>query len=87
MAFYKYLVIKVNGNPTPIIFHPVISHKDIFESLKNNKITDEVISAGIVSVIGQNEFEIMACGDSVTLAIGSKSEDAQLIKSGLDAYL
>jgi hypothetical protein len=99
MAYFKYIIVQVKGNPTPILFHPVLSHKDVFQAMKNHNLVDADIdendscrSAGEVSVssgVGNDpdDFTVHATGESVTLKIRSNPEtDARIIKRDLDYY-
>ncbi|MFA5397996.1 MAG: hypothetical protein WC346_18435 [Methanogenium sp.] len=93
MAYFKYIIVQVNGNPTPILFHPVLNHKDVFQALKNyNLIDGSCESAGEVNIssgVGNDpdDFTVNATGESVTLKIRSNPEiDAKIIKRNLDFY-
>lgn len=91
MAYYKYIVVKINGNEAPVLFDPLIKHKDVFDALNNFNLIDKEespVSAGQVSIFGLDEFDVSACGGSASLGIlNSRSEDAKLIKNGLNMYL
>jgi hypothetical protein len=87
MSYLKYIVVTVGGQPTEILFHPVISHKAMFNALVNKKITpaEGLVSAGQVSIIGQNNFAVSAYGESTMLHMSSHIVDAELIRYDLDS--
>ena len=73
MSFSKYIIIDNGGVEVPIVFDEILSHKE----MSYNK---TVISAGFLDVW---ENEVSVFGESVTLNIKSRKEDAILIKKML----
>lgn len=88
MGYLKYVVVKIKGNPTPILFPASLNHDAVVEALADNDLCSEkVISAGQVSIIGKDDFHVACYGESLTLKVSANHEaDGKLIKKNLDAY-
>lgn len=76
----KYLVVAKSGFELPIVFSPVIQHKEIAKSF------EEVVSGGFVYVSSNMQGELSVCcsGESLSCGVRSRPEkDAKLIARNL----
>lgn len=76
----KYVMLKARGVEVPILFPAVLQHRDVVEHLMGT-----VMSAGScrVSALPNGELHVDAYGNSLTLGIGCREQDARLIREHL----
>jgi len=85
----KYIIKEVRGHEVAILFHGVINHCDIGTKGESR---GETISAGFFRVQADcdgidncsgPDIDVYVWGESVTLKLGSREEDAKLIKQAM----
>ena len=80
----KYIIVKLDGSARgSILFGPIISHKEMAVAYG----VDEVLGAGFCSFKWSPDkcgWEVSVYGESVTLGIESKPEDAKDIEWDLN---
>jgi hypothetical protein len=74
----KYIIVLSKDflqNESVIVFDSLLNHKDVAG-------THQVVSAGFcrISVFDRDEVDVEVWGESVTLDIKSRKEDAEIIK-------
>lgn len=67
----KYIVFDVNGIPTAMVFPSHVQHKDV--TINGAK----PVSAGFAYIV--NKDEVYTSGNSISLNLTSRKEDASLI--------
>lgn len=79
----KYIVVEFNGLETPILFPAHVGHDDMARSLGIT--ADDVVSAGFVHIypLRGDCLVVKAIGESITLKVASREEDADLIRKAL----
>jgi len=71
----KYIVIN-NGFELAIVFDPLLNHNDVGSSLN-------VVSAGFCHLPDKLNADVAAYGESFTLKIKSRPQDAEIIEKML----
>jgi hypothetical protein len=70
----KYIIFERKGLQYPVLFpNHYVQHKEI-------QTCDKVVSAGFFAI---NEGDVFVSGNSVSLGVNSRKEDAELIKKQL----
>ena len=77
----KYIIVEDGGTELPIMFNPILSHKQVAGGAK-------VVGAGEVGLYPTAERINVSCwGKSVTLGVESRGEDdAKLIDRTINDY-
>lgn len=84
----KYIILDMGGNETPILFESFVSH-DFFRDFGHL-----IVSAGTVklygtdacdpnSACGENLMSVDAFGESTSLKVKSRPEDAEIISKAI----
>ena len=72
----KYIIVLSKDflqNESVIVFDSLLNHKDVAG-------THQVVSAGFCRIKYRDEVDVEVWGESVTLGIKSRKEDAEIIK-------
>lgn len=75
MKVSKYLIIESDGLENPIVFSPMFSHAQIGVGKK-------VVGAGFC--YRQDDGSFCAYGESISLGIGSRSQDTKILNNCLE---
>lgn len=73
----KYLIIKDKGLEIPILFSPLLNHKEILGA-------EMAVSAGFCRIKSVNPLKVEVWGNSVGLNLNSRPEDKGIIESLLE---
>lgn len=85
----KYIVVRINGAETPVIFPALASHKRVAAAIE--QLGGPVIAAGFLRIRGRHADDgtddtltVDAHGHSQSLRVGSRAEDSSLIQMCLN---
>lgn len=82
MARGKYIVVEIDGVEHAIVFDAALVHKHVAQCFLRLDAT--IVSAGFVEVDGYREdVNVQTGGHSVSLSMGSRPSDYQLIECAL----
>ncbi len=80
----KYIVVRINGAETPVIFPGTASHKLVAAAIEAH---GAVLSAGFINIRGRrpddgsdDTLNVETWGDSRSTGIRSRLEDASLVQ-------
>lgn len=75
----KYIMVEVEGLPTPIIFPGYINHSDMVRMMGLTR--EHVLSAGFVQF---SDDGIVPYGESISLGVISRPEDKAILATSFD---
>lgn len=82
----KYIIIKVLGQETPILFPETMSHSTVAYTIG---LGTDPVSAGFWNVVPNddgNGIQYKAYGESFTLNIKSRKEDSEILNNFFNPY-
>lgn len=89
----KYIIVKTGGHELPIIFSPIISHIDAahgFRAISDTPYSN-IVAAGFCRIevrdtVCPADIVVDCRGQSTTLKVKSRKEDAEIIKRELNRW-
>lgn len=79
----KYIVVIMGDSQfeTPIMFPDYVTHDEVYRKIGGTLVSAGFFTTGFTQASG--DYDVSAFGSSTSLGIGSRPEDAALIKNAL----